>query len=267
MKIFNQNRKPVPIEFVQYPAGEWRADSKYAALSHHRWLVIEASGMEPDFWVKAGLVSAMACMAGTTTKLALPYLPAARDDRQEAFGAHVYATLIDSLSVQEVHVFDPHSPIMVGTLNTKVVIHSSAAAIVDSVHNIGGILCPDKGAALRAADAAAALGVPVVHCTKVRDFETGRLSGFECPEVDPEVNWLVVDDICDGGGTFVGVAQASGLPKERLQLWVSHAIFSGRARQLVDYYSRIVTTNSYLSLTDVPCSRLPVHKYMPGLYE
>lgn len=54
-----------------------------------------------------------------------------------------------------------------------------------------------------------------VICTKVRDPKTGQLSGFkiENPEViDKESTkpFVVIDDLCDGGGTFKGVAQLLG---------------------------------------------------------
>lgn len=54
-----------------------------------------------------------------------------------------------------------------------------------------------------------------VICSKVRDPKTGQLSGFkiENPEViEKNVNlpFVVIDDLCDGGGTFKGIAQLLG---------------------------------------------------------
>ncbi len=43
----------------------------------------------------------------------------------------------------------------------------------------------------------------------------------------------------------MGLAQATGLPKERLDLWVSHGVFSGRAAQITSAYGRIFTTDSH----------------------
>ena len=54
--------------------------------------------------------------------------------------------------------------------------------------------------------------VPMMTCHKKRDPATGKLSGFgiDNPEVlneYPECNaFFVIDDLCDGGGTFCGIA-------------------------------------------------------------
>lgn len=59
------------------------------------------------------------------------------------------------------------------------------------------------------------LSLILVICSKVRDPKTGQLSGFkiENPEViEKNVNlpFVVIDDLCDGGGTFKGIAQLLG---------------------------------------------------------
>jgi phosphoribosylpyrophosphate synthetase len=55
-----------------------------------------------------------------------------------------------------------------------------------------------------------------------------------------------VDDICDGGGTFTGLAITMGLPRERVELLVSHGVFSKGAERLGQYYRLIHTTNSHV---------------------
>ena len=263
MRLFTKvGRHPIPLDFAQYPAGEWRLSPLESSAS----LVLEASGLEPDFWPKAALLARACVAASARLSLALPYLPAAREDHQHHFGARAYAQLLNTLNFA-VHVFDSHSSVMPNMLNYCVV-HAPTDAVVASVSGVGGVLCPDAGAFRRATAVAERLGVPLVVASKVRNPATGKLSDFSCPAL-PEIDgsWLVVDDICDGGGTFVGLAKASGLPREKLQLWVSHAIFSGNARKLTDFYRTITTTNSFVSLTDVPCTRVPVHAFMKGLYD
>lgn len=74
---------------------------------------------------------------------------------------------------------------------------------------------PDKGALQRYG------GDPNsdVICSKVRDPKIGQLSGFkiENPEViEKNVNlpFVVIDDLCDGGGTFKGITTLSENYKE-----------------------------------------------------
>ena len=108
-----------------------------------------------------------------------------------------------------------------------------------------GVIAPDKGAVARAEHVADALHLPLFKATKERDFETGKLSHFAVEPLPEAGRLLVVDDICDGGGTFCGLAEAAGVGRERLSLWVSHGIFSGKANQLRDYYSTVYTTDSH----------------------
>lgn len=57
---------------------------------------------------------------------------------------------------------------------------------------------------------------------------------------------LIVDDICDGGGTFVGLAKelrAAGAT--RVYLYVTHGIFSKRLP--LEGIDHVYTTDSFLS--------------------
>ena len=59
--------------------------------------------------------------------------------------------------------------------------------------------------------------------------------------------FIIIDDICDGGRTFIGIAEAI---KEQVQnpeiyLLVTHGIFSAGYNQLMNYFDKIYTTNSY----------------------
>jgi ribose-phosphate pyrophosphokinase len=192
---------------------------------------------------------------GARRVLQMPYLPGARADHFDfvPFGAGVYADFINSLRIDQVIVYDPHSPIMPGLLRNTTVIeparlvrqHIVGRADRDSAQRYDGIIAPDKGAVSRAASIAEATHLPLYKASKHRDPDTGKLSGFTCEPLPQHGDFLVVDDICDGGGTFVGLAEATGLPRERLGLYVSHGVFSGRAGYLGEHYGEVWTTDSF----------------------
>jgi ribose-phosphate pyrophosphokinase len=95
----------------------------------------------------------------------------------------------------------------------------------------------------------------VAYATKHRDAGTGKLSSFAVPELRTH-KVLIVDDICDGGGTFVGIARA--LPENHthmLGLYVTHGLFSRGIGELVKYFTRIFTTDSLLSASVVGVTR------------
>jgi ribose-phosphate pyrophosphokinase len=109
------------------------------------------------------------------------------------------------------------------------------------------------------------LDVPVFTATKKREFHTGEITGLEFPfELDKDRNYLVVDDIADGGGTFRLLAKELDHPRELLDLWVTHGVFSGRANELRDHYGNIYTTDSHPghNRIDVHATVVPVETYM-----
>src|SRR5690606_20401798 len=79
--------------------------------------------------------------------------------------------------------------------------------------------------------------ITVVKCDKSRDVSTGNISGFEVYSDDLQGrDCIIVDDICDGGGTFIGLAQE--LEKKNagsLYLIVTHGIFSKGLKELCGY--------------------------------
>lgn len=187
--------------------------------------------------------------------LHIPYLPGARADHQEeaVYGARVYADFLNSLHLDHIVCFDPHSMQMPSLLknwsaipSTRLVRHHivGKADQDDKPQRYQGIIAPDKGAVYRAAQVAKACHLPLYRAEKHRDPDTGKLSGFTCEEVPNEGKFLVVDDICDGGGTFMGLAEAIGVGRDRLGLYVSHGVFSGASYNLHKYFSEIWTTDS-----------------------
>jgi ribose-phosphate pyrophosphokinase len=180
---------------------------------------------------------------GLKTVLALPYLPGARQDRGAPLGAKVYADFINSLGIDHVVALDPHSDVAPALYDRLTVV--PITAVIPPRVGYTGIIIPDLGAVKRAESVATLFALPTYQATKKRDFATGRLSGFECELLPSDGRYLVVDDICDGGGTFIGLAEATGLPREQLGLWVTHGIFSKGLEELRERYSWIGCTDSH----------------------
>ena len=107
---------------------------------------------------------------------------------------------------------------------------------------------PDRGALQRYS------GNPTenVICSKVRDPRTGQLSGFkiENPEViegNQDLPLVVIDDLCDGGGTFKGIAQLleSHYPNRDRVIYVTHMVNPKGIATLSENYKEVYFTNSY----------------------
>ncbi|MEH0110779.1 ribose-phosphate pyrophosphokinase [Tersicoccus sp. MR15.9] len=254
---------------MTFPAGERHIVTDPAFDAGQTPTHFLVTGTDANDYVTAAMWTDYAHQAGAKITALIPYLPGARQDRGNPFGAAVYANLINGIGADEVVCLDPHSPVMPDLIaNLRVVEPHTviATALAPTLHQYVGIICPDAGARTRSEKTAAHLGLPVFHATKRRDFATGKLSGFECEALPEAGKLLVVDDICDGGGTFRGLAAATGLGPDRLDLWVSHGVFSGAAPALREHYGAIHTTDSHPGATN-PGVAATIHPAMPHLLE
>jgi ribose-phosphate pyrophosphokinase len=206
-------------------------------------------GANPDDLIMLAMASDYANRMGGGLKALMPYLPGARADRGTPCGAEVYAHLINSMNLKEVICFDPHSPVITGLIHRLTILDTLEVlkrTVLNGSINYSGIISPDEGSRARSGRIADAVNLPLIKASKHRDFVTGKLSGFSCEALpDPDGRYLVVDDICDGGGTFIGLAEVLNIPKENLDLWVSHGVFSGKAARLKTAYGQVYTTNSH----------------------
>ncbi|OIH95287.1 phosphoribosyltransferase family protein [Curtobacterium sp. MCBA15_001] len=233
---------------MRFPAGEAHVK---VAVEHSTPAdlteIATLRGTDGDDLLMLGMWADAVRQRGSRSVALVPYLPGARQDRGLPFGAKVYADVLNGFHVDQVIAFDPHSPVIVDLVERLTVV-TSEQVVRDHVvagSDYSGIIAPDKGAVARASAVATACDLPVFRAEKHRNPDTGKLDGFSCEPLPDTGRLLVVDDICDGGGTFMGLAGSTGLGRERLGLWVSHGVFSGRAAQLADHFGEIVTTDSY----------------------
>jgi ribose-phosphate pyrophosphokinase len=169
--------------------------------------------------------------------------------------------MINSLHLNKVTVFDPHSEVTPALLNNCEVIYNYDF-IGRAIEDIGQDLlltAPDGGALKKIYKVSEALGgIEVLECSKSRDVKTGHLKGFRVSADDLQgKSCIIVDDICDGGGTFIGLAEE--LKKKNagnLYLAVSHGIFSKGFDDLLKHFKGIYTTNSFKDIDDARITQI-----------
>ncbi len=182
-------------------------------------------------------------------ELAIPYLMGARFDRimqsGDSFDLKVVSDLINLCGFQKVYLFDVHSDVSTALIKNS--INASNIHLVQAYDTPNSILiCPDAGAAKK-------IGkyfewnkniVDVVYCIKSRDLSNGNLT---LKVLEPEKckgrNCVIVDDLCDGGGTFIGIAEQ--INPASLSLVVTHGIFSKGFSLLEKYFNEIIVSDSY----------------------
>lgn len=192
--------------------------------------------------------------------LIITYLMGMRMDRvmsfNEAYSLKIVAKMINDLNADAVFVVEPHSDKTVKLINkcTPLMNKFMQTALNDVDHNYM-IVFPDAGAKLRyAGDVSEEAGaLPIMTCHKKRDTTTGKLSGFgiDNPEIldeFPNCNaFFVLDDLCDGGGTFCGISdQLKALrPDFHRTLAITHAVNPRGIYKVMDYYNDLFITDSF----------------------
>lgn len=183
--------------------------------------------------------------------LDMPYVPYARQDRVcnpgEALGAAVFCKLINDQQYATVTIVEPHSDVTPALLQRVRVVDAAAflkkALAAPAFAQGVTLMAPDAGARKRVQALAKTLGVADVrYAEKVRDPQTGRITETRVPDDIPAQPVLVVDDICDGGRTFLELAAAlADKTRQPLYLYVTHGIFSKGLTELKARYAGIFT--------------------------
>jgi len=200
--------------------------------------------------------------------LEVGYMPYARQDkvheRGDPIAVKVVAKLIDSLGFNEIQILDPHSDVTAAAFTTtKVTVDPGTSWVSTFMKNKitdpsrTAIIRPDAGAEKRSNLWAKANDITnIIRVDKKRDPATGEIMGFELlGGTDPEWwknidNAFLLDDICDKGGTFMGISKAfydAGVDlREKLHLYVSHGIFPGdTVDNLRKWFASVGTTNTW----------------------
>lgn len=169
----------------------------------------------------------------------------------------VICPIINSQNFNRVIVLDPHSDVLEACLNNfhKVSnVDFASNAIKSYVSGELILISPDAGALKKIYDVSKEIDCKnVIVANKLRDMETGRILRTEVPGLDDSPlskNFVISDDICDGGRTFIEIAKVIRdiRPKEifndKIYLCVTHGIFSAGFEELEKYFDAIFTTNS-----------------------
>lgn len=189
----------------------------------------------------------------------VPYFPAARQDRLmmngEPLSVKVYAELFNQLALTKITIFDAHSEVAPAVLNNCIDVnnHGFIQQVIADINEPVTLISPDGGALKKIYKLAAKLqDYPVIECSKSRDVKTGKLSGFKVYADDLEgKSCLIVDDICDGGGTFLGLAkELKAKNAGKLYLAVSHGIFNKGFEAFDEYFEKLYCTDAFKTIKD-----------------
>lgn len=184
----------------------------------------------------------------------IPYFGYARSDKKDRprvpISAKLVANLITVAGAQRILTIDLHAAQIQGFFDIPVD-HLYAAPIVVDYFRTNPIdnlivVAPDTGGAERARAYAKRLDAGLALCDKRRERANvadvmnivGDVSGKNC---------LIVDDMCDTGGTICKVAEAlHKAGAKEIFACFTHAVLSGRAIENIEnsYLKKVIVTNT-----------------------
>jgi ribose-phosphate pyrophosphokinase len=251
-------------KFWTFPGGERSVKLTPDGRTHSLPLQVTMNFQGSDDLIDMILaVNALRHMYGHDIKidLTVPYFPFSRQDRVmtegESFGLQSADDIIKMCNFNRVTTWDIHSDVA-GAMFPAGIFHNItqedlwSGMIKDNL--ISGktvIISPDAGALKKIYKVAKATSLTVVEAKKVRDVATGHIvdTQIDSTQLDSIDTAIIVDDICDGGRTFVELAKvirASECFKGKLILCVTHGIFSKGVGELsgLDIFDEIYTMNN-----------------------
>lgn len=193
-------------------------------------------------------------------RLTIAYLIGSRSDRSfegmdNNYVKDVIGNLLNHLNFTNIFIFHPHSK-----SSTMFIKNASESGLyrhfvnfVKNDYKYDLCVAPDKGA-VELVNQWVNYRKEKAYCSKI------RIDGKPEVHIDEEnrkqissaTDILIVDDICDGGRTFIEVAKAIRKVNSTaiLSLAVTHGIFSNGYEELSKHFETIYTTNSYKNIPE-----------------
>ena len=194
----------------------------------------------------------------------IPYYGYARQDRKDkprvAIGSKLIATLLESAGANRVITMDLHAAQIQGFFDVPVDHLDSSAIFIPYINDLKlqnlAFAAPDVGSTNRVREIASYFNAEMVICDKHRKRANEIASMVVIGDVTGK-DIILVDDICDTGGTL---AKAAGLLKEKgarsVRAMITHPVLSGNA------YANI--ENSVLEEL-VVCDTIPLKQASPKI--
>lgn len=197
-------------------------------------------------------------------RLEILYFPYARQDRVcsagEPFSLRVITQIIKMCDFDTIEIWDPHSDVLealfpAGCLTVMRQWDLAQAVLEPKLTNElmrkqTALVAPDAGSLKKIFHLGKNMKLPVIACSKLRDIETGKIIGTSIPSIPEGLeNFWVIDDICDGGATFIELAKSFQTSRylnenHQLNLLVTHGIFSKGKDILKMHYNEVLAINS-----------------------
>lgn len=227
----------VPTIFSDHTSQVWKLDQKLFNAVY--WSEIEWDfEEEAEFLHLAQLIDLIRVQnPKTSISLDISYLPYARQDKEisnnSTFALRTFAKLLNTLNIDDIRILDAHSNIVYSLIDEARELRPYT--FIDNTLNEikPDVICfPDGGAIERYQYVNYGR---IVFAQKTRNQLTGELTQCIIHGEVKDNNVLMLDDLCDGGGTFTMLAKKLyEAGAKEVNLYVTHGIFSKGLQVLKD---------------------------------
>lgn len=274
IKLFDKHKNALDVSFVQFSGGERHV--QLGIFENKKTYVLRADlRVSNDVFDLLLITDALnQKFEGCELCIEIPYLPYARQDRVcvvgQAFSLKVLAEVLGLIqNVKIIVVWDCHSAVGVDlteavNVPAQEIIKGNAALSAMIMDLSSVIICPDKGAVNRTQNIVNAFEKdfqpePIIYCEKVRDPATGQITHTNVKvESLKGRTAIITDDICDGGYTFIKVAeQLKAKGADKIVLFVTHGIFSKGLDVFDGLIDHVFTTDSFEHAPDPRLTVIP----------
>jgi len=193
------------------------------------------------------------------TGIFIPFLPYARQDKlisnTTTFGLNTFCRMLNQITGNiNVYSLDIHNNAY-GSVENIEPTEYILKAIIES--EASRICFPDKGA-FRRYHSVVPDNKGIITLNKMRNQETGEIVEMSLISNDKALingGVLIVDDICDGGATFINTVKSlrsnSIFQGCNIDLYTTHGIYSKGINNLIDNgINKLYTTDSFCKLEE-----------------
>ena len=268
LNLVDQEKSDIKYKVSKFPDGQQTIDLINVLKSQLLTKTVEIRSRLNNFKDLELIIcanQALKNLGASHISLYVPYFVGARSDRQFQEGGvnylkQVICPIVNSQNFDRVTVLDPHSDVLEACLNNfrkinnfDLVDDALSWLIKDGEENKVALVSPDAGALKKIYDVAKRFNITnVTTASKVRDIISGNILRTELPTMDLTdiEHIIIIDDICDGGRTFVELAkEIKKQTNKPIYLIVTHGIFSAGLEPLTEHIDGIFSTNSVKVLT------------------
>lgn len=248
------------INISYYPDGSPRIEYNINSYSRNIKKIVFRPKNMSSFMASMFFLDSLTERNINIEQVSIPFIMGARQDRLTngenedfLFTAKSICKEVNSRNMK-IETFDPHSDVLSACLDRPIIksvceIFNECNTNIFDIKNYDGIISPDQGSSKKCVGIAKKFGInSILFANKNRNLATGKIEEIS---ISKNINfvcggkYIVIDDICDGGGTFIKLFQDSELIKSiNVDLYVTHGIFSKGTDDLLNLYRNIYCTDS-----------------------